>query len=68
MESSDSSSLRTASTYINNLLLSRGLLRDGRVIDFARPERGEGGVAGTMGKVMSLVNDLVLRRDVSGFL
>ncbi|PBP20379.1 NIMA interactive protein [Diplocarpon rosae] len=55
----DPDNLRTASVYINNQLLSRGLLRHGQNIDFARPEREEG----TMGRVMSVVNDLILRRD-----
>ncbi|KAL7623426.1 hypothetical protein AAE478_007108 [Parahypoxylon ruwenzoriense] len=55
--------LRTASLYINNQLLSRGLLRDGHDIDFADPESGEGGLQATMGKVMSVINDLILRRD-----
>jgi hypothetical protein len=56
-------SLRTASTYINNLLLARGLLRNGQSIDFARPDKAEEGLESTMGKVMSIINDLVLRRD-----
>lgn len=65
----DPDNLRTASLYINNQLLSRGLLRNGQNIDFARPDRGvsEGGegLEKTMGRVMSVVNDLILRRDVS---
>lgn len=61
----ESDNLRTASSYINNLLLSRGLLRNGQTIDFSRPDKGDGGIEGTMGRVMSLVNDLILRRDVS---
>jgi hypothetical protein len=60
----DDSNLRTASVYINNLLLSRGLLKNGAEIDFARPDRGDGGVEGTMGRIMGVVNDLILRRDV----
>lgn len=60
----ESDSLKTASLYINNQLLSRGLLRNGQSIEFARPDRGEGGVDGTMGRVISVVNDLILRRDV----
>ncbi|RYP08461.1 hypothetical protein DL764_001887 [Monosporascus ibericus] len=59
----DSENLRTASLYINNQLLSRGLLRDGQSIDFADPGRCDGGVQATMGNVMSVVNDLILRRD-----
>jgi len=63
----ESDNLRTASLYINNQLLSRGLLRNGQNIDFARPEKGEGGVEGTMGAIMKIVNDLILRRDVRPF-
>ena len=60
----DSRNLHTASAYINNLLLSRGLLRNGTPIDFAEPVKAEGGVSATMAKVMNLVHDMVLRRDV----
>ena len=60
----DTQSLRTASTYINNLLLSRGLLRNGAAIEFATPAKAEGSLDATMGKVMNLVHDLILRRDV----
>lgn len=60
----DEENLRTASLYINNQLLSRGLLRDGQNIDFADPETDDG-LQGTMGKIMGVVNDLILRRDVS---
>ncbi|TVY62906.1 hypothetical protein LSUE1_G010109, partial [Lachnellula suecica] len=63
MEKMESDNLRTASLYINNQLLSRGLLRNGQTIDFARPDKGEGGLEATMGRVMSVVNDLILRRD-----
>ena len=58
------SSRQTASTYINNLLLARGLLRNGATIDFACPEKADGGVEATMSQVMSLVHDFILRRDV----
>lgn len=60
----DSENLRTASLYINNQLLSRGLLRDGRSIDFDRPGDNDHELADTMGRIMSVVNDLILRRDV----
>lgn len=63
----DPHNLRTASLYINNLLLSRGLLRNGTPIEFATPTKGEGGVDATMAKVMNLVHDLILRRDVCDF-
>jgi hypothetical protein len=60
----DSKNLKTASSYINNLLLSRGLLRNGTSIAFAEPAKAEGGVDTTMARVMNLVHDLILRRDV----
>lgn len=60
----DPQNRRTASTYINNLLLSRGLLRNAMPIDFATPGNVEGGLDATMGQVMTLVHDLILRRDV----
>lgn len=56
---SDSDNLRTASLYINNQLLSRGLLRDGQSINFVDP------AAGDIGCIISVVNDLILKRDVS---
>ncbi|KAF9882325.1 nima interactive protein [Colletotrichum karsti] len=59
----DNENLRTASLYINNQLLSRGLLSDGQTINFADPDDNPGGVDATMGKIMSIVNDLILRRD-----
>ena len=57
--------LRTASLYINNQLLSRGLLRDGESIDFLNPGARDDDGAATMGRIMAVVNDLILRRDVS---
>lgn len=60
----DSENLRAASLYINNQLLSRGLLRDGEKIDFADPERSHGGLESAMGRIIGVVNDLILRRDV----
>lgn len=61
----ESQNLQTASSYINNLLLSRGLLRNGIAIEFAKPSKVEGGADATMAKIMNLVHDLILRRDVS---
>ena len=60
----EAQSLQTASLYINNLLLSRGLLRHGTPIDFAVPSHTDGGTDATMAKVINLVHDLILRRDV----
>ncbi|CAK7208502.1 hypothetical protein SCUCBS95973_000124 [Sporothrix curviconia] len=76
----DLANLQTASLYINNQLLSRGLLRDGRAIDFANPTGGKNEAvdkdsnadgskdsnshtADTMARIISVVNDLILRRD-----
>lgn len=56
--------LQVASDYINNVLLARGLLRSGKPIDFAHPESEDGGTEATMARVINMVNDLVLRRDV----
>lgn len=56
--------LQAASTYVNNILLARGLLKSGNAIDFADPENEEGGTGATMARIINLVNDLVLRRDV----
>lgn len=60
----ESRNLQSASTYVNNILLARGLLKSGRAIDFAQPDNDEGGTEATMARVINLVNDLVLRRDV----
>ncbi|OXV10318.1 hypothetical protein Egran_01921 [Elaphomyces granulatus] len=55
--------LQTASTYINNLLLARGLLKNGTPIDFANPGNGSAGTRTTMARIINLINDLILRRD-----
>lgn len=55
--------LQNASTYLNNLLLARGLLRDGKSIDFACSKRSTNEPDDTMGKIINLVHDLVIRRD-----
>ncbi|KAH8728271.1 Afadin and alpha-actinin-binding-domain-containing protein [Phaeosphaeriaceae sp. PMI808] len=62
----ESYNIKTASAYINNLLLARGLLRDGRAIEFAHPSRGEGGKEQTMARIINLVHDLILKRDAKG--
>ncbi|TFB06069.1 hypothetical protein CCMA1212_002196 [Trichoderma ghanense] len=60
----DAENLRTASLYINNQLLSRGLLRDGHEIDFADlGPRGYFGTADSASRIISVLNDLILRRD-----
>jgi len=60
----DSVNLKAASSYLNNLLLARGLLRNGKPIEFARPHKGEGGTEATMAEIINLVHDMVLRKDV----
>lgn len=60
----DPQNLKTASSYINNLLLSRGLLRNGKPIDFASPSKAGDGKANTLSRIVNLVHDLILRRDV----
>ncbi|KIV96010.1 hypothetical protein PV10_03594 [Exophiala mesophila] len=59
----ESQSLERASQYLNNLLLARGLLSNGRSIDFARPDRDGQSTSATMSRIINLVHDLVLRRD-----
>jgi len=59
----ESHSLQSASTYLNNLLLARGLLQNGTAIDFAQPNRHGDGTDATMSRIINLVHDLVLRRD-----
>ncbi|KAH6968437.1 hypothetical protein HG530_013619 [Fusarium avenaceum] len=59
----DTDNLRTASLYINNQLQSRGLLRDGQSIDFAGAAFDGDDSGATMGRIMSVLNDLILRRD-----
>lgn len=59
----DPGSLHNASSYLNNLLLARGLLRNGKSIEFACPKRAPGGTDDTMAKIINLVHDLVIRRD-----
>ena len=55
-----SSNLDSASKYLNNLLLARGLLSDGKAIDFTAAEKD--GDA-TPSRIINLVHELVLRRD-----
>lgn len=40
-------------------------MRDGRSIDFADPGDSDYELADTMGRIMGVVNDLILRRDVN---
>lgn len=53
----DHESLRTASNYLNNLLLARGLLRNSTAIDFVKPSRD------SRASIINLVHDLILRED-----
>lgn len=59
----ESQSLERASQYLNNLLLARGLLSNGKPIEFARPNSPGRGADATMSRIINLVHDLVLRRD-----
>ncbi|KAK3672727.1 hypothetical protein LTR78_007313 [Recurvomyces mirabilis] len=53
----DHESLRTASTYLNNLLLARGLLRNSEPVDFVKPSKD------SRAQIINLVHDLILRED-----
>jgi len=65
------SALDGASKYLNNLLLARGFLQDGRAIDFAQLAGDDGSETknttidrnATTARIVNLVHDLVLRRD-----
>lgn len=59
----DPINLQNASTYLNNLLLARGLLRNGKSIEFTSLKKGTTGADHTMAKIINLVHDLVIRRD-----
>lgn len=58
----NSENLKTASLYINNQLLCRGLLRHGRGIDFALLESSDD-TTDTAASIMRVVNNLILLRD-----
>lgn len=61
----ESPNLRKASQYINHLLLSRGLLRNDKAIDFLRSSADEAAAAdNASAKIINLVHDLVLQSDV----
>ncbi|CUS15171.1 unnamed protein product [Tuber aestivum] len=57
----DPRDLKSASTYVNNQLASRGLLR-GNPIPFHKP----GDDDGTPAKIINLVHELIARRDREG--
>lgn len=61
-----SHNLQSACTYVNNLLLARGLLPDGKTIDFASLSNGTDDHDTTISRIINLVHDLVLRRDRDG--
>jgi hypothetical protein len=63
-QATSSLNLKPASAYVNNLLLARGLLRNGAPINFARPHKDVEGVEGTMAKTINLIHDLILVREV----
>ncbi|TKA33267.1 hypothetical protein B0A50_00820 [Salinomyces thailandicus] len=53
----DHDTLRTASNYLNNILLARGLLRNSEPIDFVKPSKD------TRAQIINLVHDLILHQD-----
>ncbi|KAI7369371.1 hypothetical protein KC328_g17973, partial [Hortaea werneckii] len=53
----DHETLRTASNYLNNLLLARGLLRNSEPVDFVKPSKD------TRAQIINLVHDLILHQD-----
>lgn len=59
----ETGNLDTASDYINSLLLARGLLRNGKPIEFAEPAAAADGADSTMARIINLIHDLVIRRD-----
>ncbi|KAE8548486.1 hypothetical protein EYB25_008864 [Talaromyces marneffei] len=59
----ETQNLEAASNYINNLLLARGLLKNGKPINFAQPDNADEGSDATMAQIINLVNDLVVRRE-----
>ncbi|KAI5306730.1 hypothetical protein KEM56_007389 [Ascosphaera pollenicola] len=59
----DFENIKSASTYVNNLLLARGLLKNAEPIDFAQPEKASGGAEETLARIINLVNDLIIKRD-----
>lgn len=76
MTHSSTKDIKTASAYINNLLLARGLLRDGKPLDFARLARSaqrkdqtsvEVSNSDIVAQVINVVHDMVLRRDVRAY-
>ncbi|KAI5285998.1 hypothetical protein KEM54_000142, partial [Ascosphaera aggregata] len=55
----DLHNLRFASTYVNNQLLARGLLKNAEPIDFAEPEKAHGGTEETLARILNLVHDMI---------
>ena len=71
----EASNLHTAASYVNNLLLARGLLRSGKPVEFAQlatlVPKGESKKPSfpapvIVADIINLVHDLILKRDVSG--
>lgn len=71
----ESSSIQTAATYVNNLLLARGLLRHGKPVEFAElatymPTNNHDQktratpASAVVADIINLVHDLILKRDV----
>ncbi|RMZ91086.1 hypothetical protein DV736_g1677, partial [Chaetothyriales sp. CBS 134916] len=57
------SALQNASSYLNNLLLARGLLANGNPIDFASTSTSKDNADTKQSQIINLIHDLILRRD-----
>ena len=70
----DASNLQTAASYVNNLLLARGLLRNGKAVEFAKlatyaskedsSKKQSTPAPLIVADVINLIHDLILKRDV----
>lgn len=52
--------LSSASTYLNNLLVKGGLLKGGMTVPFHNPSAEDGSIT----RIINLIHDLVMRREV----
>lgn len=72
----EATNLQTAATYVNNLLLARGLLRNGKPVKFGElathvPRQEHNGskeqtlsATTIVADIINLVHDMLLKRDV----
>ena len=73
----EASNIKTAAAYVNNLLLARGLLRNGKPAEFSelatyvpqenkhRTDSEPVSAPTVVADIINLVHDMVLKRDVS---